>query len=310
MINRLNKYFTAWTNFLYKERKEDYYFLGFFRVVIGLFLLVHFLFFMKDFYILYAKDGLINYDVMTSFTSLRLNASFISDFIIERIAVSEYMSYTIICVFYIILSVCLIIGLFTRISSLFFILLHIAIFEGSPLYSYGVDIFSSIALFYCFFFPTNVQFSLDKIIFKKQRRNPGPYRKILQIHLCIVYVSSGFVKLLGEDWRTGEAIWQALHQIRHNVTIPLNFDFLSAFPIVLLLLSWFVVLIELLYPFILFIKKIRPFGITAVICLHLGIAVSLGLYFFSVLMILLTICAFLDLNKEILPMTKKITENV
>ncbi|WP_394332960.1 HTTM domain-containing protein [Parapedobacter luteus] len=182
------------------------------------------MFFMNDFYLLYAKGGIISYDIMISFSSSTgLNIPLLSDFIIKWTTVSEETSYNIISACYITLSICLICGLFTRISSLFLILLHIAIFNGSQLYSYGVDLFTSIALFYCFIFPTNAQFSLDKKIFRKKGTNPGPYRKILQIHLCIVYVSSGFVKILGQDWRTGEAVWQALHQIRHNITIPLNF---------------------------------------------------------------------------------------
>src|SRR5437868_14008234 len=81
---------------------------------------------------------------------------------------------------------------------------------------YGMDYFAHIGLFYCIIMPTSNAVSLPVVL---GWRNSSPSiaagltRKMLQVQLCIVYLSSGLEKACGIEWWNGEAIWR-------SVTLP------------------------------------------------------------------------------------------
>ena len=58
-------------------------------------------------------------------------------------------------------------GLCTRISALLSLVLQLIILNSMDFYTYGLDEFTTIALFYCFIFPVGHQFSLDNYFFNK-----------------------------------------------------------------------------------------------------------------------------------------------
>ncbi|TKC12409.1 hypothetical protein FA048_01975 [Pedobacter polaris] len=296
-----NKKSKSLIRFFFRNRVEDVSFLPFFRIAIGFFSLIHFLLIIPDFGTLYGKDSIINGAIMSSFKPATIpNLTQTTDFLLGWANLSDKATMSIVVIIYSILCVFLILGFLTRYAAFFLIILHIIIFKGSILYSYGADSITSIALFYCFVFPLGTMYSLDHILFDKKIVSPSPYRKILQLHLCLIYVSSGFVKLTGMDWRSGEAIWQAIHQIRHNILLDVNYDVIGNYPVLAILFSWSVLLIELFYPLLVFKSNIRNYGLILICLLHIGIAVSLGLYYFSLLMIIINVTAFLNLNSKYL----------
>ncbi|PMD87951.1 hypothetical protein BWI97_25540, partial [Siphonobacter sp. BAB-5405] len=126
--------------------------------------------------------------------------------------------------------------------------------------------------------------------------NPSPYRKILQLHLCIVYFASGVEKIIGDNWRNGESIWKSLHLPGFTSAVSMDYEFLSTLPMLALIIGWSVVLIELLYPLFIWKQPYRNIGLLLVCSMHLGILLCLGLYYFSSLMIILNLTAFLDLS--------------
>ncbi|WP_316753680.1 HTTM domain-containing protein [Pedobacter gandavensis] len=296
MTNKITQNFFK---FFIRKRNEDVFFLPFFRISIGLFSFFHFLFLWKDFYNLYRRNGLVEEGIMLAFKPKIIpNINQVTEFLFGWTHQSEKEMLMIIMVIYLALCLCLTFGLLSRLSALLLLFLHLVIFKGAPLYSYGVDNLTSIALFYCFLFPVGAQYAIDQKLFSKRQVNPSPYRKILQLHLSLIYISSGFVKLTGSDWRSGEAIWQSVHLLKHNLLISIDYDVMAIYPVVALAISWSVVLIELFYPFLMFSKKFNKGGLIILISMHLGIAICLGLYYFSLLMILLSLAAFLNFDKS------------
>lgn len=281
--------------FFFLNRREDSDFLYYFRVSIGLLCLLHLLSYIGDFELLYVSDNIIPQDVMKVQKPWFIpNITSIFDFLHRGWNIPEAVSLTVFLGTYVFLCLSLTIGLLSRFSAIALLVLHLIIVKGSAVYSYGVDYFTSIALFYCVIFPVGHGKSIDQIIFKLKRVNPSPYRKILQLHLCIIYFASGIEKLVGSNWRNGESIWKSLHLPGFSSIVELDYSFLASFPIIAIIGGWFVVLIELLYPLFIWTQRYRNIGLALVCLMHLGILVSLGLYFFSAFMIVLNLTAFLN----------------
>ena len=158
------------------------------------------------------------------------------------------------------------------------------------MYEYGVDYFTTISLFYCCIFPVGKIFSIDNIIFKpKKPIDHKIYLTLLKAHLSIAYFFSGFEKLLGTSWRNGEAVWKSIHS--HNYYSLFNLNFLADTPF-FYICGWATIIIEMFYPVFMNLPKFRSYWLIGVIGMHLFIAFFMGLFFFSALMIILSVTAF------------------
>jgi hypothetical protein len=159
--------------------------------------------------------------------------------------------------------------------------------------SYGALEFAHIGLFYCTVMPVGHALSLDR---RAGRTPAGPTAgarlslRVLQLHLCIVYLSSGFWKATGEQWWTGEAVWRAL--MKPDLA-QMDFTWLAEVPWLATLACWGTLAIELGYPLFIWPRRTRTPMALAAVGLHAGISVALGLLSFSALMALLTVSAFL-----------------
>ncbi len=185
----------------------------------------------------------------------------------------------------------LLLGYQTRIAAVASWLLFLALKKSGSASAYGAFEFAQIGLFYCAVFPVGGALSLDAL------RHPAPPTagarlalRLLQLHLCVVYLSSGIEKALGEQWWNGEAIWRALMR---PSDVGLDFSWLAYHPLVARIACWGTLAVEIGYAFLVWPRRTRPFWIMASIGLHLAIAIALGLFFFSAIMIALNVAAFL-----------------
>lgn len=181
---------------------------------------------------------------------------------------------------YIVLNVLLALGRLPWLGILFLLLLHGAWHTSGSPFSYGVDYLSASALFYCLCTP---------------RARPQWHRaslRLLQVHLCIIYFFSGLAKALGATWWTGEAIWKAVNQPYHLEQAPAVIAWAGQFPWLWTASGWAVIVLELGYPAMVWRARWRRYWLPAVLAMHAGIALCLGLYHFSAIMALLNLAAF------------------
>lgn len=174
-------------------------------------------------------------------------------------------------------------GFFTRIAAAALMLLQYLIFTSYySSFSYGFDYIASSCLFYCLLFPID------------RKRDTGAVLSLrfLQAHVCIIYFFAGLGKLLGPTWRNGEALWKAVVQPGFESFFKPDLHFLGAYPTLWVIGGWAVALLEISYPVLIWPKRVRSLWLWAIISLHIGIALLMGLYFFSALMILLNLAAF------------------
>lgn len=286
-------------NFFFSSQSSDKNFLTFFRISIGTFCIIRLLSIRQDFALLYGKNGIIPSEVQELFkTSFIPSITNISDFLSNHFGFTEQTGLFVFQAAYIFFAVFLIIGFFTRSSALGLLVLHLIMAKGTHLYSYGVDYFTLITIFYCCIFPVGYRNSVDEKLFKTRAVNPTPYRRLLQLHLCMIYFFSGLDKLMGFNWWNGESIWKAIHLPFFNLDFALDFSFMATYPIIPITIGWVTILAELLYAFLIWKQPYKNVALTLVVGMHLGIAVVMNLYFFSAIMIILNLAAQLNFAEK------------
>lgn len=182
-------------------------------------------------------------------------------------------------------------GLFTRTSAFLAWITHLALIGAGVAYTYGLGKLLVIALFYCMVMPVGREWSLDA-----KRRPLAPVAGedatlsvlVLRLHLCIMYAAAGVSKALGEQWWTGDAIWRALSLPQFQQFDPTP---LIAWPLVLQAAAIGSIVVQVLYPILVW-TRLRAIIVIAAELLHLGIAIFLGLWLFSGIMIVLNAAAF------------------
>jgi hypothetical protein len=186
----------------------------------------------------------------------------------------------------------LFIGVASRVSAIGAWFLHLCAAKSGGFVSYGVDSFMIIALFYLMLSPLPDQYSLDWRLRGLRPKDPqllGFWRRVLQLHLCIIYFFSGLAKCLGLGWWNGSSVWRALIRPPFNVIDPeilVRWKYL--FPIAGILIC----VLEFGYPFFIWSARTRKIWLVSVCAMHVAIAVTMGMYLFSLVMIVLNLAAF------------------
>jgi hypothetical protein len=106
--------------------------------------------------------------------------------------------------------------------------------------------------------------------------------------MCIIYCASAIAKAAGEQWWSGEALWRALSHPQYGTIDP---SFLLPYPLLLQAMAIFTILAQFSYPVLVWTRA-RVWIVAVTELLHLGIAIFLGLWLFSAMMIVLNAAAF------------------
>jgi hypothetical protein len=186
----------------------------------------------------------------------------------------------------------LLMGLASRFSAVLAWFLHLCAAKSGGFVSYGVDNFMTIALFYLMLSPLPDRYSLDWSLRELRPKNPqllGFWRRVLQLHLCVIYFFSGLTKCLGSGWWNGSSVWRALIRPPFNVIDP---EILVRWKYLFPIAGIFICLVEIGYPFFIWNRKTRKIWLICICGMHLGIGVMMGMYLFALIMIVLNVAAF------------------
>lgn len=187
---------------------------------------------------------------------------------------------------------CLLLGLCCRTSAVVAWFLHLCAVKSGALLSYGMDNFTTIGLFYLMVSPLPDQYSLDWKIRKHRINDSHPsgfFRRVLQLHMCIIYFFGGITKCMGSGWWNGTSIWRALIRAPFNVVPP---DILVSWRYFFPVFGISVCLLETGYPFFIWMKRTQRVWLACVIGMHITIGLAMGLYLFTLIMIILNVAAF------------------
>jgi Vitamin K-dependent gamma-carboxylase len=186
----------------------------------------------------------------------------------------------------------LFIGVACRFSAILAWFLHLCAAKSGGFISYGVDNFMTIGLFYLMLSPLPDRYSLDWRLRKLRPKDPrllGFWRRALQLHLCVIYFFSGLTKCLGSGWWDGSNIWRALIRPPFNIIDP---EILVRWKYLFPVAGIFICLLEIGYPAFIWSSKTRKIWLISVCAMHAGIGLTMGMYLFAFIMIILNVAAF------------------
>ncbi len=216
--------------------------------------------------------------------------------IMAGLGIGEVLSVRLLFITYVAGLSALMVGWHTRIAAVVSWATHLTLLMSCKSSLYGVDDFAQIALFYLIWFPAGHAWSLDVMQGRVKEEPTWDSRlalRVLQIHLCVIYFSSGILKATAPpyQWWDGEVIWRSSLMPEYYTFFDLTW--MADVPIVPKLIAWGTLAIEIGYPIFCWIPKTRKLGALATIGLHVGIAVMMGLVSFAAVMIVLTGSAWL-----------------
>ena len=183
------------------------------------------------------------------------------------------------------------IGYLTRVMSVLVVLITISYAHRSTGALFGLDQINGMLALYLAVGPSGDAWSVDAWL--RRRRNPSSPRiresvlanvaiRLIQLHMCIIYLFAGLGKLLGQSWWAGTALWGAFGNFEYQT---MDMTWLAAHPLLInaitqLILAWEVAYCALVWP-----RLTRPLVLALAVPLHLGIAFGMGMITFGLAML-------------------------
>ncbi len=106
---------------------------------------------------------------------------------------------------------------------------------------------------------------------------------LCQLQVLIVYSVSAVYKWQSAEWVQGIALQKIL--LIDEYSIPSLQNTVCNFPLLFKTLTWAALLYQTLFPILIFLKKAKKYVIIAGVLFHLCIAVAMGLFNFSLVMV-------------------------
>jgi hypothetical protein len=209
---------------------------------------------------------------------------------------------------------CFAIGLCTRLTGALTWLAAMCYIQRAPTALFGVDAMTNIVLLYLVIGPSGAALSVDRLLRRywatreaARHKLPAPdfpdpepmvsanlALRLIQVHLCIVYLVSGLSKMAGPAWLSGTATWMTMANYEFSpMTNPIYMALLHflarhrvLWEAVITVGSYFTLAMEISFVFLIWNRRLRWVVISAAVFLHLGIAICMGLTTFSIMMMI------------------------
>ena len=266
--------------------------LGFFRIALAGFALLQAAVWYPDWMAFFGPEGWLQWEISLALnTGLQIHIQHVHE-IVRHLGLRAEQTVMVFFWCYAASLVGLLVGWHTRIWAVLAYLCHYIIMCTASTFVYGVDIFLQISLFYLMLMPVARAYSLDARQGRVTREASWGVtfsRRVLQIHMCIVYLSAGSEKALSVEWWSGNALWRSLVQPDFR---QFDLTWLADWAWIPMLLSWFIIVVETGYCVGMWVPRLRVLWLAGIVSLHLGIGLFLGLWLFGLVMILLSLSAF------------------
>lgn len=293
-MNQLSTFKERLVAFLFQTETDTW--LTVLRVGLGLQVILYCLSLRDDWnYLLAGTTGLVNRNLAEAILSLDTRLAPRLGWLValgERFGFSEgvMLSFAWFCLLG--AGGMLLIGFACRFNAILAWLLQLCAAKSGAFLAYGVDHFMTIGLFYLMLSPLPDLYSADWQLRRLRPKNPqllGFWQRVLQLHLCVIYFFSGLTKCLGSGWWDGSSVWRALIRPPFNIVDP---ELLVRWKYLLPVAGICIWALEIGYPFFIWSSRTRMFWLICICALHAGIGLTMGMYLFALVMIILNVAAF------------------
>jgi hypothetical protein len=183
------------------------------------------------------------------------------------------------------------VGLFTRASAVLAWIITLSYCHRLSGTLFGLDQINAFIATYLMLGDSGAVWSVDRCVVKRRGADGGIRPSIgtniairlLQLHMCVIYLFGGIGKMRGEMWWDGSALWFAIASLEYqslDMTWTVHHRWLLA------LLTHVTVFWETFYCVLIWPKATRWLCLTMAVMVHLGIAVALGMKTFGLAMII------------------------
>ncbi len=182
----------------------------------------------------------------------------------------------------------LLVGYRTRWTTVLNFVLLLSIHERNVYVLTGADTAMRVLSFWMMFLPLGDYYSIDALRHPRSQQTAFAFPlRLVQFQVALVYLVTGYLKLSGESWQRGEALYYVLQL--ESLRWPPGTWLWQFAPVWLLsLFTWLTIIIELAFLPLVFAPFLQPVLRAVALflgaSLHLGIAVTMAIPDFSLVM--------------------------
>jgi len=203
-------------------------------------------------------------------------------------------------------------GLWTRVTSVLAWIGALQYVNRLPTSMFGQDTMLIILLTYLMIGNSGAALSVDRWLERRRlRREQGANAdlglkpswsanfaiRLVQIHFCMIYMTSGMSKLLGSAWWSGTALWFCLANYNfapmrvymYNLLLWFLCQHMWLWQLFMTAGAVFTLFTEISFSYLVWNRRWRPIMVTCSVLMHLGIGLVMGLVVFSLLMLVMVI---------------------
>lgn len=192
------------------------------------------------------------------------------------------------------------VGFYTRATSVLACLITLAYCHRLSGAFFGLDQVNAMLAMYLMLGPSGAVYSVDRWLARRragqggERANPEVAStisanvaiRLIQLHMCVIYLFGGVSKMRGELWWDGSAVWFAIANLEYQ---SLDMTWLVRVPWLIALLSHVTVFWETFFCALVWPKRTRPIVLLLAVFVHGGIGLFLGMWTFGLAMLIANI---------------------
>jgi hypothetical protein len=184
-------------------------------------------------------------------------------------------------------------GLFSRVTAVLAFLITVAYCHRLEGALFGLDQINAMLAMYVMLGPCGGAYSMDRLIARWRSGDAlSPPQdsvganvavRLIQLHMCIIYLFGGLAKMKGGSWWDGSAMWLSIVNLEYQ---SWDLTWLAHYQLLIALLTHVTVFWETFYCVLVWPRVTRPIMIFLAVCVHGGIALFLGMKTFGLVMLI------------------------
>lgn len=183
------------------------------------------------------------------------------------------------------------IGLFSRVMAVLAFLFAVSYANRiTPGAYFGLDKINCMLAMYLMLGPCGARYSVDRLwrLRKGGTEVPATWSanfaiRLIQVHMCLIYLFSGLAKTAGYPWAIGEAMWLSFDMAEYR---SLDMTWMINHPLLMAFMTHLTVWWELTYCALVWPALTRPWVLLMAVLVHLGIVIALGMPTFGLAMLI------------------------
>jgi hypothetical protein len=183
------------------------------------------------------------------------------------------------------------VGLFSRVMAIIAFLFAVSYANRiTPGAYFGLDKINCMLAMYLMIGPCGARYSIDRLWRLRRGSNEVPATssanlaiRLIQVHMCIIYLFSGIAKIGGLPWEMGEATWLSFDLSEYR---SLDMTWMVSHQLLMNFMTHLTVFWELTYAALVWPALTRPWVLLMAIFVHGGIVLFLGMPTFGLVMLI------------------------